>query len=66
MSPALRITLNSADTAGIPVIMVTVRATEPDRDTSFEAGADSYMVKPVEPRRLLEEVVRFVGPATAT
>lgn len=53
---------SSVETAGIPVIMVTVRATGPDRDTSFEAGADSYLVKPVEPKRLLEEVVRFVGP----
>ena len=51
----------STETAGIPVLVTTVRATRPDRETSFEAGADSHLVKPVEPSRLLEEVVRFIG-----
>lgn len=53
----------SADTAEIPVIVLTVRAMEPDREKSFEAGADSYVAKPVDPRHLLQEVQRFIGPA---
>ncbi|HEV2146461.1 MAG TPA: response regulator [Longimicrobiaceae bacterium] len=53
----------SAETARIPVIVLTVRAMEPDREKSFEAGADSFLAKPAEPRHLLEEVQRFIGPA---
>jgi len=32
-----------------------------DRDASFAAGSDAYLSKPVSPRRLLEEVRRFLG-----
>jgi two-component system, cell cycle response regulator DivK len=54
----------SPETSHIPVVMITARAMDPDRDRSFEAGADSYIAKPCEPVQIVEEVRRFIGPAT--
>jgi two-component system, cell cycle response regulator DivK len=54
-----------ADTAtsGIPIIALTAHALEEDRQKAIQAGCDSYLAKPVEPRRVVQEVERFVGPA---
>ena len=56
---------DSSATAGIPILMLTVRAMAPDRDKSFAAGADSYISKPVDPKRILEEIERLIGTATS-
>lgn len=52
------------DTSDIPVLAVTAHARPSDRETAIRAGCDDYLAKPVEPRRLVEEVERFIGPAT--
>lgn len=43
----------SADSAHIPVIMLTARGDEVDRILGFELGADDYVVKPFSPRELM-------------
>lgn len=43
-------------TAGIPVIMVTAKATEIDRILGLELGADDYVTKPFSPRELVLRV----------
>jgi CheY-like chemotaxis protein len=43
-------------TAAIPVVALTAHAMEADRRAAAEAGCDSYLAKPVEPRRVLELV----------
>ncbi|HEX7090677.1 MAG TPA: response regulator [Longimicrobiales bacterium] len=50
-------------TRDIPVIALTAHALEEDRERALEAGCDGYLAKPIEPRRVVEEVRRFVGPA---
>ena len=50
-------------TRDIPVIALTAHALEEDRERAMEAGCDGYLAKPIEPRRVVEEVRRFVGPA---
>lgn len=51
--------------AGIPVILISV---EEQRARGFSLGACEYLVKPVEPERLVEVVQRSLGqtPGTAT
>lgn len=48
-------------TRAIPVVALTAHALEEDRQKALQAGCDSYLAKPVEPRRVVDEVRRFVG-----
>ena len=48
----------------IPVVVVTAHTRPEDRERAVTAGCSSFLIKPVEPRRVLEEVRRFIGPAT--
>jgi CheY-like chemotaxis protein len=50
-------------TSIIPIIALTAHALEEDRQKALQAGCDGYLAKPVEPRRVVQEVERFVGPA---
>jgi CheY-like chemotaxis protein len=52
------------ETASIPIIALTVRAEEEDRERAREAGADSYLIKPCLPGDVLEEIRRFIGPVS--
>jgi len=51
------------NTRAIPIIALTAHALEEDRQKAIQAGCDGYLAKPVEPRRVVQEVERFVGPA---
>jgi two-component system, cell cycle response regulator DivK len=56
-------TLKADDsTRPIPIIALTAHALEEDRQKAIQAGCDGYLAKPVEPRRVVQEVERFVGP----
>ena len=57
---AVRAVRDQMETQDIPVIVITGLSGTRDRDASFAAGCDAYLSKPVSPRRLLEEVRRFV------
>ena len=48
-------------TAQIPVIALTAHAMAEDRRRAAEAGCAGYLAKPVEPRRVVEEVRKLVG-----
>lgn len=50
------------DTADIPIIALTAHALEEDRAKAMRAGCDGYLAKPVEPRRVVQEVEKFIGP----
>jgi two-component system, cell cycle response regulator DivK len=52
-------------TAAIPVLVITAHAMAEDRRRAEEAGADAYLAKPVEPRRVVEEVERLLARAAA-
>ncbi len=47
-------------TAGIPVVMVTGRASAADLARGEELGVDAYLVKPFEPAELVATVHRLV------
>jgi DNA-binding response OmpR family regulator len=44
------------ETAAIPVIMLTARASETDQVVGLELGADDYVTKPFSPRELVARV----------
>jgi CheY-like chemotaxis protein len=48
-------------TSSIPVIALTAHAMPEDRLKSRTCGFDAYLAKPCEPRRVVEEVQRFIG-----
>jgi signal transduction histidine kinase/HAMP domain-containing protein/CheY-like chemotaxis protein len=47
--------------AGLPVIAVTARAMQGDRDKSIAAGATDYVTKPVDTEDLLTVMERWLG-----
>ncbi|MBV8685321.1 MAG: phosphate regulon transcriptional regulator PhoB [Alphaproteobacteria bacterium] len=57
-----------ADTANVPIIMLTARGEEADRVRGLETGADDYVTKPFSPAELVARVravLRRVRPALA-
>jgi len=47
---------NDPDTADIPIIMLTARGQEKDREKGQALGAYAYLLKPFSPLQLLEKV----------
>jgi CheY-like chemotaxis protein len=47
-------------TRSIPVIALSAHALDEDRARAWDAGCDGYLAKPVEPRKVLAEVARFL------
>jgi two-component system, cell cycle response regulator DivK len=56
---------NDAATADIPIVALTAHALASDRERAFQVGCDGYLAKPCEPRTVVEEVARIIGPAAA-
>lgn len=49
---------------GIPIVMITsVYRTSQARRDGFAAGADEYLLEPIEPERLVASVGRFLDPS---
>jgi DNA-binding response OmpR family regulator len=48
------------ETAKIPIIMLTARATEMDRVLGLELGADDYVTKPFSPRELVLRIKKLL------
>jgi len=49
------------ETMGIPVIIITAHAFPEDVARARQVGCDSFLTKPCEPRRVLDEVVRVLA-----
>jgi two-component system phosphate regulon response regulator PhoB len=52
-------------TAGLPIIMLTAKATETDRIVGLEIGADDYVTKPFSPRELVLRIKKVLARASA-
>lgn len=56
----------SADhTPRTPVVAMTARAMEEDRERCLSAGMDGYLSKPLEQRALFDVLAQVAGPATS-
>jgi two-component system, OmpR family, phosphate regulon response regulator PhoB len=58
----------SADTANVPILMLTARGEETDRVRGLDTGADDYVTKPFSPAELVARVravLRRVRPGLA-
>lgn len=58
---ATRILKGDEETRQIPIIALTAHALASDRARAQEVGCDGYLAKPVEPRRVVEEVAKMLG-----
>ena len=47
---------SETQTAGLPILMLSAKAREADRDTGLKVGADSYITKPVDPAEIISNV----------
>ncbi len=52
-----------AELAGIPVVILTAKGQERDREQGLTMGASDYITKPFSPNRLLELVKSMIGEA---
>ncbi len=49
----------------IPVIIYTARAQEADEKLGYEVGADAYMTKPFDPKKLLAKINELLNSREA-
>ncbi len=52
---------NDPATSDIPVIVLTARAGEEDRQRALELGAEAYMTKPFRPQELWDVLKKFLA-----
>jgi len=60
---ATRLLREDPETERIPIILLTAHSYGSVGRRMKAAGCDGYLAKPCDPRRVLEEVVRFIGEA---
>jgi len=56
---ATRELTRSPETAHIPIVVCSSKSTETDRVWALRQGAKAYLIKPVEPKVLLETIAQF-------
>ena len=54
-----------ADTADIPILLLSAKAQNADVRSGLESGADDYITKPFEPLELVERVNRLLAASAA-
>ena len=50
----------------IPIIIYTARAQEVDEKLGYEVGADAYMTKPFDPKKLLAKIKELLNSREAS
>ncbi len=51
---------NSENTKDIPIVVLTAKASDEDRQRAMSLGADAYMTKPFRPQELWDEIKKFL------
>lgn len=62
---ACRVLKSNEKTKNIPVIMLTAMGQQIDELRGWEAGADEYLTKPCDHRRLLDLIARLLSGKTS-
>ncbi len=57
---AIKVVKESADYPKVPVIAVTAQAMEGDREKCIAAGADDYIVKPIQVNDLMDVISKWL------
>lgn len=52
---------SDAETADTPVIILTAKGQDADREAAFAGGADDFMTKPFSPRKLIARIHEILG-----
>lgn len=52
-----------ANTATIPIIIITASAMDEDRRRALESGCDGYITKPIDPSRFGQQIAAFLSTA---
>jgi two-component system phosphate regulon response regulator PhoB len=55
-----------AETASLPVLLLTARAADADVVEGLEAGADDYLHKPFSPQELVRRIETMLGQTSET
>jgi len=55
-----------AETAKLPILMVSAKAQEADKAAGLKVGADDYLAKPVDPTKLVERVRELLNRQEST
>ncbi|MBU4198353.1 MAG: response regulator [Verrucomicrobia bacterium] len=45
----------------IPIVMLTARSQQSDRETGMSVGGDAYMTKPFKPQEMLETIAKLLA-----
>lgn len=53
----------NADLKDLPIIIITTRGADEDRDRGLALGANAYVNKPVQPSQLVKAVMALLKPA---
>jgi len=51
------------ETSNIPIIAVTARAMEPERERALAAGCDHFVSKPFRLSEIRDVIAKFLGPS---
>jgi DNA-binding response OmpR family regulator len=53
-------------TAGLPILMLSAKAQEIDKDTGIKVGADDYLTKPSAPAEIISRVEKLLAKKRGT
>jgi two-component system chemotaxis response regulator CheY len=59
----IRYVRNNASYANTPLFIISTEGREKDVEKGIALGANEYLVKPIDPVRLQELIIKYIGEA---